>query len=843
MRKLLFILGLLLACGKAHAACGTITAGMTESQIQTALNSCVSGNTLSFPAGSYGPWSSTMALPCGVSLSGPAVPYSRTPNQTAIINGSSSFSGFAFQTTSGCSASQTIEYLQWNGQHANTKTNGGGFILLSGGTTNLTITNSYLHGADTVGADNAGCCSDSSAQIYFNPGGTTSNVNITWNQLGGTSFGDCSGAFADSGSAEDSGGSTCNGVAINSNISNVNITNNNLTYLEEMIKIYSSGATSCTNTNINYNHFNQDWRLSLETQCYSGNSVSMNVQYNDRIAKYSTTNLDGDDWSIANGCTNSISSTCITHNDYNVLLETSSCCNTGNEIWGGSASNPATNYATSTTTTYNLYQGYWYNAIVWSPAGNLILNNNIMNIVNAGTNTSCTAHAGGFWNWNTNGGSDVPVYTPTCVGNTFSNNITGTYPSQAPSIQPASGSFTGSQTVTFNCTGCTNRDANTGIWYTTDGSTPTPGSGTATYIAIGGTISVTTTTTVKAVGMWGAQNQPPAYPANYGYVPSSVVSATYTAGGATATPTLSPSSTSFASSLSLSMTDATGGATIYYTTNGTTPTTSSTVYTAPITLTATTTVKAIATSSGLGQSAVATGTYTLNPPTVSSCSQSNAGNVTALGINGTAQQVGQCTYASLGVTYACSPTADMYGSIITSWGVSPAGNITIGAIGSANPGLVTGTHVGSAAATAQATQGSATINCSPNYEFTVTAPTLTGVSIALTGGITTIGIGSQVQACATATYSGLSPITTCGNGPDAYGTTFGTWTSSTGNATMSSSGVLTGASAGTTNISVTATPTSGGPQNATPVTITISGLPPASILSGSPNLSGSPGIQ
>jgi hypothetical protein len=72
-----------------------------------------------------------------------------------------------------------------------------------------------------------------------------------------------------------------------------------------------------------------------------------------------------------------------------------------------------------------------------------------------------------------------------------------------------------------------NRDANTGIWYTTDGSTPVPGSGTAKYIASGGSIVVSATTTVKAVGMWGAANQPTAYPPGYGYVPSTVQSTTY----------------------------------------------------------------------------------------------------------------------------------------------------------------------------------------------------------------------------------------------------------------------------------------------------------------------------
>ena len=108
MKKLLLLLGLIFCAASAHASCTTpITAGMSTSQVQTALNSCSSGSTASFPAGTYVLGASKISIPCGVSITGPTVSPNYTSwgtltysNQTAILTSSSRSSMF-FSVT-GC---------------------------------------------------------------------------------------------------------------------------------------------------------------------------------------------------------------------------------------------------------------------------------------------------------------------------------------------------------------------------------------------------------------------------------------------------------------------------------------------------------------------------------------------------------------------------------------------------------------------------------------------------------------------------------------------------------------------------------------------------------------------
>ncbi|ADV83295.1 chitobiase/beta-hexosaminidase C-terminal domain-containing protein [Terriglobus saanensis] len=161
-----------------------------------------------------------------------------------------------------------------------------------------------------------------------------------------------------------------------------------------------------------------------------------------------------------------------------------------------------------------------------------------------------------------------------------------------PVISPAGGTFSTAQTVTI-----TDATPGANIYYTTDGTT-TPTRSSTSY---GGPISVSSSQTIQAIAV--ASN-----------IPSSVATAAFTITlTATAPPTFSPAAGTYTTAQTVMLSDTTSGATIYYTTDGiTTPTTSSAVYGNPISVSSSQTIKAIATSSGFGTSAVASAAYTIN---------------------------------------------------------------------------------------------------------------------------------------------------------------------------------------------------------------------------------------
>ena len=167
----------------------------------------------------------------------------------------------------------------------------------------------------------------------------------------------------------------------------------------------------------------------------------------------------------------------------------------------------------------------------------------------------------------------------------------------SPTFSVASGTYLTPQTVTISDT-----TAGATIYYTTNGTTPTASS--AVY---SGAITVSSAETLEAIATAS------------GYSASAISSAWYTFTSPPAAPTFSPAGGTYTSPQAVTISDSTTGSTIYYTMDGTTPTTGSTLY-APsgdIWVSATETIKAIAIipiTSGYSSSAAASATYTINLP-------------------------------------------------------------------------------------------------------------------------------------------------------------------------------------------------------------------------------------
>jgi hypothetical protein len=166
-------------------------------------------------------------------------------------------------------------------------------------------------------------------------------------------------------------------------------------------------------------------------------------------------------------------------------------------------------------------------------------------------------------------------------------------PAATPTFSVAAGTYTTTQSVTI-------ADTTTGavIYYTTDGSTPT-----STSTVYSAALSVSTTETLSALALAP------------GFAISPVASALYTINLPTAaTPTFSVTAGIYTSAQTVGIVDTTTGAAIYYTLDGSTPTASSTLYTAPIPVGVTETINAIAVAANYNNSTVGTAAYTINLP-------------------------------------------------------------------------------------------------------------------------------------------------------------------------------------------------------------------------------------
>ena len=271
----------------------------------------------------------------------------------------------------------------------------------------------------------------------------------------------------------------------------------------------------------------------------------------------------------------------------------------------------------------------------------------------------------------------------------------------SPTFSPLPGTFTSAPTLTL-----ASATPGASIFFTTNGTTPTTSS--TKYTA---PFKVAATETIKAIATAS------------GFTTSAVVSGVYTINASatpTATPTFSPKAGTYATPQSVSLSDATSGASIFFTTDGTTPTAASSKYTGAFEVSKTTTVKALGVASGHTNSAVASATYTISLSAPSGLSYP--------------------VPPTLLIGNAVSLTPSVTGSV-TSYTVSPA--LPHGLALNATSGLITGKPTSvTAAATytvkAANAAGSTTfalplkVDSGPTVHLTATASTATGATLTYT---------------------------------------------------------------------------------------------------------------
>jgi hypothetical protein len=257
-------------------------------------------------------------------------------------------------------------------------------------------------------------------------------------------------------------------------------------------------------------------------------------------------------------------------------------------------------------------------------SGNAFLSRGVSNFANVIQEVSeatgivelAVGFANGNYGYGGDGGAPGNAYVASPIGMTFDaagnlyfadsgNNAVRivTYSSGNPTATPvlslAAGTYIGPKSLTIS-------DATSGavIYYTTDGSVPTTSS--AVY---SGAIPLPVSMTAETVNALAVAP---------GREPSAIASATYLIDdGTTAAPVFSVKGGTYGTEQVVKITDATAGAVIYYTLDGSEPTAASPVYSGPITVLASETIQAFAAAPLREASGPVSAVYTLaGTPTV-----------------------------------------------------------------------------------------------------------------------------------------------------------------------------------------------------------------------------------
>jgi hypothetical protein len=284
-----------------------------------------------------------------------------------------------------------------------------------------------------------------------------------------------------------------------------------------------------------------------------------------------------------------------------------------------------------------------------------------------------------------------------------------------------------------------------------------------------------------------------------------------------ATPTLQPVGGTYSATQSVTISEPTTGAVIYYTTDGSTPTTSSNRYSAPIAVSTTTTINAMASASGMSDSTMATASYTIQSGTVKPL------QITTGSLPGGAVRLNY--NAALGAANGTSPYT---------WGVI-GGQWPSGLSLQASSGQISGTpwqagtftfSVRVKDSTGQSTSGGFSVNIAPASApvtssispksgptsggtlLTVSGANFQSGATVLFGGVAassvTVKSATQIQAVVPAHIAGLVDVTV--RNPDGQSSTLsGSFTFNLGSLTVTSVSPNSGPATGGTTVTITGT--------------------------------------
>lgn len=487
-------------CGTAFLLCAValpclatriqnVNPSMNTDALQRAIKSAERGASIRFAPGTYR-ISKSLAIPCrNLQITGP-----ETLPQAAVLAAESV--GYTILSyPKNCDHLGTLRYLHF----ANT-----GAVYIGADSSDFLFEHNLITHLPSAATGNF---DKSQAGIFLDgsldPPTTSSDILIQHNVFGDDSS--CTAAFS---SSKDTGG-YCAGILTYTGLNkNIVIKYNNFIHLEEGIHFnqlteFQVGKVNslCTSCTIEYNYVVNYHRIGIEIQVSTTNTIS--VSHNaviDPLGSYYGT------FAVSLACctqgrvmgTPGFSPAIVF--DDNVLIASIagySCPPYGVEFWGRGARG-----------TGSLIEGLFCNGYTWGWGETpwAIKDNYI-----CGPNY---AKGGGYIS-----NQQHQRNEPALSGNSIESRC-DVRASAAPSISPAGGKFAGRQIVTI-----TTPRPNTGIWFTTDGTIPIPGQGTAKYYT--GPITIQRTTKVNAVGMWGSPNQPVGYPAGYGYTASTIVSALF----------------------------------------------------------------------------------------------------------------------------------------------------------------------------------------------------------------------------------------------------------------------------------------------------------------------------